>query len=83
MSRSNGGTLAGLVPEELSHRLSAWIAAAVAGFASIQTAIKLVSAKLHTPFTGESSFATDPETGISIHRIRRLLDANGCMTTPQ
>jgi hypothetical protein len=30
----------------------------------------LVSAKLVTPFTGESSFATDPETGISIRYWR-------------
>lgn len=33
-------------------------------------AIKMVSAKLETPFTGESSFATDPETGISIRYWR-------------
>lgn len=33
-------------------------------------AISLVSARLHTPFTGESSFATDPETGISIRYWR-------------
>jgi hypothetical protein len=33
-------------------------------------AITMVSAKLQTPFTGESSFATDPETGISIRYWR-------------
>lgn len=33
-------------------------------------AITMVSAKLHTPFTGESSFATDPETGFSIRYWR-------------
>jgi hypothetical protein len=33
-------------------------------------AITLVSAKLQQPFTGESSFATDPETGISIRYWR-------------
>lgn len=33
-------------------------------------AIQLVSAKLQTPFTGESSFATDEETGISIRYWR-------------
>jgi len=33
-------------------------------------AISLVSARLHTPFTGESSFATDPDTGISIRYWR-------------
>jgi hypothetical protein len=33
-------------------------------------AISLVSARLHTPFTGESSFATDEETGISIRYWR-------------
>jgi hypothetical protein len=33
-------------------------------------ALTLVSAKLVTPFTGESSFATDPETGISIRYWR-------------
>ena len=32
--------------------------------------ITLVSARLQTPFTGESSFATDPETGISIRYWR-------------
>jgi hypothetical protein len=35
-----------------------------------KSAIKMVSAKLHTPFTGESSFANDPETGISIRYWR-------------
>jgi hypothetical protein len=35
-----------------------------------KSAITLVSAKLHTPFTGESSFAQDPETGISIRYWR-------------
>lgn len=35
-----------------------------------KSAITLVSAKLQTPFTGESSFATDPETGISIRYWR-------------
>jgi hypothetical protein len=35
-----------------------------------KSAIKLVSAKLHTPFTGEWSFANDPETGISIRYWR-------------
>jgi hypothetical protein len=33
-------------------------------------AITMVSARLHTPFTGESSFATDPETGITIRYWR-------------
>ncbi len=35
-----------------------------------KSAIKLVSAKLHNPFTGEASFANDPETGISIRYWR-------------
>jgi hypothetical protein len=35
-----------------------------------KAAITMVSAKLVTPFTGESSFATDPETGISIRYWR-------------
>jgi len=35
-----------------------------------KNAIAMVSAKLETPFTGESSFATDPETGISIRYWR-------------
>lgn len=35
-----------------------------------KSAITLVSAKLHTPFTGEHSFANDPETGISIRYWR-------------
>lgn len=35
-----------------------------------KSAITMVSAKLQTPFTGESSFATDPETGISIRYWR-------------
>lgn len=35
-----------------------------------KSAITLVSAKLQTPFTGESSFANDPETGISIRYWR-------------
>jgi len=35
-----------------------------------KSAITLVSAKLHTPFSGESSFATDPETGITIRYWR-------------
>jgi len=35
-----------------------------------KSAITLVSAKLQTPFTGESSFATDPDTGISIRYWR-------------
>jgi hypothetical protein len=33
-------------------------------------AIQLVSARLETPFSGTSSFATDPETGISIRYWR-------------
>lgn len=33
-------------------------------------AIQMVSAKLQTPFTGEYSFATDPETGFSIRYWR-------------
>jgi hypothetical protein len=33
-------------------------------------AIAMVSARLQSPFTGESSFATDPETGISIRYWR-------------
>jgi hypothetical protein len=35
-----------------------------------KSAITMVSAKLQTPFTGESSFANDPETGISIRYWR-------------
>jgi hypothetical protein len=35
-----------------------------------KSAITLVSAKLQTPFTGEYSFATDPQTGISIRYWR-------------
>lgn len=35
-----------------------------------KSALTLVSAKLQTPFTGECSFATDPETGISIRYWR-------------
>lgn len=35
-----------------------------------KSAIALVSAKLHTPFVGESSFATDKETGITIRYWR-------------
>jgi hypothetical protein len=35
-----------------------------------KSAIQLVSARLQTPFTGVSSFATDPETGISIRYWR-------------
>jgi hypothetical protein len=35
-----------------------------------KSAITLVSCKLQTPFTGESSFANDPETGISIRYWR-------------
>lgn len=35
-----------------------------------KSSIQMVSAKLQTPFTGESSFATDPETGISIRYWR-------------
>lgn len=35
-----------------------------------KSALTLVSAKLQTPFTGESSFATDKETGISIRYWR-------------
>lgn len=35
-----------------------------------KSAIKLVSAKLHMPFTGEASYASDPETGISIRYWR-------------
>jgi hypothetical protein len=35
-----------------------------------KSAITLVSAKLQNPFTGESSFANDPETGISIRYWR-------------
>lgn len=35
-----------------------------------KSAITLVSAKLQSPFTGEFSFATDPETGISIRYWR-------------
>lgn len=33
-------------------------------------AISLVSARLHTPFTGVASFATDPDTGISVRYWR-------------
>lgn len=35
-----------------------------------RSAISLVSARLQTPFTGVSSFATDPDTGISIRYWR-------------
>jgi hypothetical protein len=35
-----------------------------------KSAIQLVSARLQTPFTGVSSFATDPETGITIRYWR-------------
>jgi hypothetical protein len=35
-----------------------------------KSAITLVSARLQTPFTGEASFATDPDTGISIRYWR-------------
>lgn len=35
-----------------------------------QRAISLVSARLQTPFTGVASFATDPETGISVRYWR-------------
>lgn len=35
-----------------------------------KSAIQMVSARLQTPFTGVSSFATDPETGISIRYWR-------------
>ena len=35
-----------------------------------KSAIQMVSVKLQTPFTGESSFATDPQTGISIRYWR-------------
>lgn len=35
-----------------------------------KSALTLVSAKLQTPFTGEFSFANDPETGISIRYWR-------------
>ena len=33
-------------------------------------AISLVSARLHAPFTGISSFATDPETGVTVRYWR-------------
>lgn len=35
-----------------------------------KTAIKLVSAKLTMPFTGEADFATDPETGLTVRYWR-------------
>lgn len=35
-----------------------------------RSAIQLVSARLPTPFTGESSFAVDPETGVGIRYWR-------------
>src|SRR5262249_44814984 len=35
-----------------------------------RSAIQMVSARLVTPFTGTASFATDPETGISIRYWR-------------
>lgn len=35
-----------------------------------KSAIQMVSARLQTPFTGVSAFATDPETGISIRYWR-------------
>lgn len=35
-----------------------------------KSAIQMVSARLQTPFTGVASFATDPETGISIRYWR-------------
>jgi len=38
--------------------------------AFVKSAIQMVSARLQTPFTGVASFATDPETGISIRYWR-------------
>jgi hypothetical protein len=50
-----------LGPANLTRRLrGAWT----------RSAIQLVSARLHQPFTGESSYAVDPETGISIRYWR-------------
>lgn len=41
-----------------------------------KTAIKLVSAKLTRPFTGESDFATDPDTGLTVRYWRYSDGAN-------
>lgn len=40
-------------------------------------AISLVSARLHMPFSGVASFATDPDTGISIRYWRGSDIASG------
>jgi hypothetical protein len=51
-----------------------WLAAAGTTYrvrsAFHKSAIQLVSARLQMPFTGEASYATDPETGISIRYWR-------------
>ena len=41
-----------------------------------KTAIKLVSAKLVAPYSGEADFATDPETGLTIRYWRYSDGAN-------
>jgi hypothetical protein len=41
-----------------------------------RTAIKLVSAKLVMPFTGEADYATDPDTGITVRYWRYSDGAN-------
>ena len=41
-----------------------------------RTAIKLVSAKLVMPFTGEADYATDPDTGLTIRYWRYSDGAN-------
>ncbi len=57
----DGANITFLAPASATYRVrSAWH----------KSAISMVSARLHTPFTGESSFATDPETGISIRYWR-------------
>ena len=46
------------------------------GAAFHKTAIKLVSAKLIMPYTGEASYATDPDTGLTIRYWRYSDGAN-------
>ena len=40
------------------------------GAAFHQTAIKLVSAKLVMPYSGEADYATDPDTGLTVRYWR-------------
>jgi hypothetical protein len=57
-----------------------WLGAASttyrAGAAFHKTAIKLVSAKLVMPYSGESDYATDPETGLTVRYWRYSDGAN-------